>query len=604
MVKTQGPTRQFVAGRYRLVEVLHQGEGGTDWRGEDVEFGRQVVVRELVLPEGLDARTRRRMVARMLREAELMALVCPGRVVTVIDIAEEDDRLWQVAELIEGRPLNEILAQQGPFDPVRATRIGLELLDVLGAAHREGIIHGDVNPSQVLIRSDGSIVLTGFGVTTAATSMPVTAPSYASPERARGEGPGTASDLWSLGAVLYAMVEGRSPYRDRGKPETTLAVVARDPVPPARRAGPLLLAINGLLRKNPQERADEPVVRRVLERILNEAAAEAAAEEGARSWATAGAGRSGRSGRPARSARSGPFGRLGPFGRFGRSSGPAESAAPMESARFAESAAPVASVGPSEPDGHDWRPRPLTVVLVALMVLMATVVGVFVVNGRLFGGGSNAASPAPPPAPGNPLPSLPGQGGDRVPTAAPSRAPSGSPSAPPTAASPSGPPSASAPDGPVALPPGFTQTQDPYGFSIALPDGWSRTGNNGFSSGSRFGAQGDPRNLLVDFTSDPGADPVVAWRKLERSVRENATGYGRVGEIRALEYRGWKAADWEWTFDFRGIRYRTLDRGFVVDGRHGYAIKWTVPAADWESAANQEALDVFLTSFQPAADAG
>src|SRR4051794_18753260 len=112
MVKTQGPTRQFVAGRFRLVEELRRSEGGTDWRGEDVEFGRQVAVRELRLPEGLDATARRRLVARMLREAELMSLVCPGRVVTVIDIAEEDGKLWQVAELVEALPLNDVLAHE------------------------------------------------------------------------------------------------------------------------------------------------------------------------------------------------------------------------------------------------------------------------------------------------------------------------------------------------------------------------------------------------------------------------------------------------------------------------------------------------------------
>jgi hypothetical protein len=137
------------------------------------------------------------------------------------------------------------------------------------------------------------------------------------------------------------------------------------------------------------------------------------------------------------------------------------------------------------------------------------------------------------------------------------------------------------------------------GFSIAIPDGWKRIGDNGFATGSGFAGTGDPRRLLVDVTKKPGTDPVAAWQDLEAGVKDTIQGYQRIGDIRPVAYRGWKAADWEWTFDFNGIRYRTLDRGFVVDGSHGYAIKWSVPESEWYTEANQRALAVFFSSFQP-----
>jgi serine/threonine protein kinase len=604
MADRQGPTRQFVAGRFRLVEEVRQSEGGTDWRGEDAKSGRQVAIRELRLPEGTDATARRRLVARMLRETELMSLVRPGRVVTVVDVAEEDGRLWQVAELVEARPLSEVLAHEGAMDPVSAVRLGLDLLDVLGAAHREGITHGDVNPSQVLLRPDGGIVLTGFGVTTMEASMPISSPVYASPERARGESPGPASDLWSLGAVLYVMVEGRPPYRDRGESELTLATVASDPVPPVRRAGPLLLAINGLLRKNPQERADEPVVRRVLERILTEAEEDAAAEAGAADATAPDAADTADTAEmpavaPSRTS-AGPV--VVPAAEpvaTGLSADPgvAEPAMDLDIMPPLPRTRPVGQ--PEEGTGRaerDRRRRPVIVIAGALIAVLAAVAGLFFVNSRLTM--SSAGHAAPGGTPSRSDPGAPGLPEGRAPSK-PSVPPS-----PPASPPPKTParPSQSPRETPVALPPGYTVRSDPTRFSIALPDGWQRVGNNGFSTGSRFSAPGDPRNLLVDFTNHPGPDSVAAWRVLEKSVSRNSrdySGYHRIGEIRSVQYRGWNSADWEWTFTYRGTRYRTLNRGFIVDGHHGFAIKWTVPAGDWESEKNQRALDVFLTSFQP-----
>jgi serine/threonine protein kinase len=163
---TQRSTGQLLSGRYRLTDVVRHADGQTAWQAEDTELARLVTVTELRADKRHSEPTeRRRLVARMLREAEVMALVCPDRVLTCLDIVEEDDRLWTVTEVVNATPLDEILAVEGTLDAVRAARIGMELLAVLTAAHGEGITHGDVRPSYVLVRPDGHVVLGGFGVT-------------------------------------------------------------------------------------------------------------------------------------------------------------------------------------------------------------------------------------------------------------------------------------------------------------------------------------------------------------------------------------------------------------------------------------------------------
>ncbi len=192
----------------------------------------------------------------------------PGR--PVVDAVEDGGTLWTVTDWIDGTPLGQLLAQQGTFHYVRAARIGLELLDILEAAHSEGITHGELSPGQVFVRDQGGVVLTGFGLAGATLAPRITAPSYASPEQARDERIGPAADLWALGAILYTLVEGHPPFRDRGRPEATLKGVDRLPMRGPSRAGPLAQIVQGLLRKNSRERLTRPVVRESLTRILTD----------------------------------------------------------------------------------------------------------------------------------------------------------------------------------------------------------------------------------------------------------------------------------------------------------------------------------------------
>lgn len=270
-----GATGRLLAGRYRLGEVLGRGGMGTVWRATDEVLGRAVAVKELRFPTSVDEDEKRRLVTRTLREAKAIARIRNTGAVTVYDVVDEDDRPWIVMELIEGRSLSDATRDDGPLTPRRAAEVGLAVLDVLRSAHREGILHRDVKPSNVLISDDGRVVLTDFGIaqvegdpSITTTGMLVGAPSYISPERARGQKPGPASDLWSLGGLLYAAVEGHPPY-DLGSAIATLTAVMTKPVDPPKNAGPLEDCIYGLLRKDPDERLDDAGARALLRAVVD-----------------------------------------------------------------------------------------------------------------------------------------------------------------------------------------------------------------------------------------------------------------------------------------------------------------------------------------------
>ena len=283
MTQAQGSTGRLLAGRYRLDSVLGRGGMGTVWRAEDEMLGRVVAVKELRFHSGVDEDEKRRLVTRTLREAKATARIRHTAAVTVFDVVDEDDRPWIVMELVESRSLSDVIKQDGPLNPERAAEIGLELLGVLRAAHSHGILHRDVKPSNVLIGDDGRVVLTDFGIASVegdpsvtSTGMLVGAPSYISPERARGQKPGPPADMWSLGATLYAMVEGKAPY-DRGSAISTLTAVMTEDLRTPAHAGSLRPVIEGLLHKDPEERLDEPTTRLMLRRIVTGATRRAAA---------------------------------------------------------------------------------------------------------------------------------------------------------------------------------------------------------------------------------------------------------------------------------------------------------------------------------------
>ena len=251
---------RVLAGRYRLVSPLGSGGMGAVWLAVDDVLGRQVAVKEFAPPPQVTETEADMLRERTLREAQTAARLSHPNVVRIYDVVQDGSRPWIVMELIRARSLRDITQEDGPLDPEHAARVGLQVLAALIAAHELGILHRDVKPSNVLIDDDGRVVLADFGIaraddspTLTATGMIVGSPSYISPERARGERGGAGADLWSLGATLYAAVEGRPPYDRPGALATLTAVVTEQPDPP-RRAGALWPVISGLLRHDEAER--------------------------------------------------------------------------------------------------------------------------------------------------------------------------------------------------------------------------------------------------------------------------------------------------------------------------------------------------------------
>lgn len=251
---------RVIAGRYRLLAPLGEGGMGTVWRARDEVLGREVAVKEVRAPAGLPASEVDRLYARLEREAWAAARIPHRNVVTVYDVASEDGRPWIVMEIVRGLSLSDVLDAEGPMAPQRAARIGAEVLAALRAAHDARVLHRDVKPGNVLIANDGRVVLTDFGIAMVEGSSALTmtgevvgSPEFLAPERALGRRPGPESDLWSLGVLLYAAVEGSSPFR-QDTPLSTLRAVVDEELPPPRNAGPLTPAIEGLLRKGPADR--------------------------------------------------------------------------------------------------------------------------------------------------------------------------------------------------------------------------------------------------------------------------------------------------------------------------------------------------------------
>ncbi|MFE5920301.1 serine/threonine-protein kinase [Streptomyces sp. NPDC056468] len=253
-------SERLIAGRYRLLSPLGEGGMGTVWRARDELLHREVAVKEVRAPHGLPGPEVERMYARLEREAWAAARVANRNVVTVYDVATQDGRPWIVMELVRGISLAELLDAEGPLSPQRAAHIGAEVLSALRAAHEAGVLHRDVKPANVLLSNDGRVVLTDFGIAMVEGSSALTmtgevvgSPEFLAPERALGRTPGPESDLWSLGVLLYAAVEGNSPFRQT-TPLSTLRAIVDEELPPPRRAGPLAPVIEGLLRKDPAER--------------------------------------------------------------------------------------------------------------------------------------------------------------------------------------------------------------------------------------------------------------------------------------------------------------------------------------------------------------
>ncbi|MCC9742090.1 serine/threonine-protein kinase [Streptomyces sp. MNU89] len=265
----------IIDGRFELLERLGSGGMGAVWRARDRALQREVALKEVRPPDpaaaGAGPGAGRVLQERVWREARALARLSHPHVVTIHHIVDDEGPYpWLVMELLSGGTLQDRLDTRGPLTPAEAARIGRELLSALSAAHAAGIHHRDVKPANVLLRPDGGAVLTDFGIAALQGSVTLTAvgdvigsPEYIAPERLRGRDDLPASDLWSLGMLLYVAVEGVNPVR-RATAVATLAAVLDEPVPPPRRAGPLAPVLAELLERDPAARPDAARLDRLL----------------------------------------------------------------------------------------------------------------------------------------------------------------------------------------------------------------------------------------------------------------------------------------------------------------------------------------------------
>jgi hypothetical protein len=275
-------TGRVIAGRYILDQPIGRGAMGVVWRGHDQLLDREVAVKEVVLSSSIGDDERRNAHQRTLREARTAARLSHRGVVTIYDVAEEDGRPWIVMELVPSRSLDQVLSREGQMTALRAGRIGRQLLAALAAAHAAGVLHRDVKPSNVLIARERSgtdwderAVLTDFGIAQfegdprlTQTGMVMGSPGFTAPERIRGGVATPASDLWSFGATIYAAVEGRGPYEQRGGAITTMSAIINEDAPVASSAGPLAPVIAALLRREPSARPTAAAAARMFDSAL------------------------------------------------------------------------------------------------------------------------------------------------------------------------------------------------------------------------------------------------------------------------------------------------------------------------------------------------
>jgi len=584
---TNGAGRR-VANRYELTDELGHGGMGVVWRATDTLLGRQVALKEVDLPRGVEAAGRESLRARVSREARAAARLSHPGVVTVYDIAHDGEHDFIVMELVSAPTLEELVRTGGPLAPQRAARLGLGLLDALEAAHRAGIVHRDLKPKNVMVREDGATKLADFGIASVqgdprltATGLVVGSPAYMAPEQVEAQAVSPATDLWALGATLWFAVEGQPPFGG-GEFQTLSAIVNGQPRRPER-LGPLTPVLARLLVKDPASRATPAQLRPLLRQIASsEGGGPGTAHKGAGDprrdatghWAAATVVVGGPNA-PARADPNAPA-RPAPAG-----AGPARPTPPG-------TAPPAGTEARGSVASGDTPPVPSRV------------------QRREEDAGTAVRGAAPrrrrrrlPPVPPVPLPGEPVFAGGRrrrlrlpVVFAAVAVVLAGSiiwqgvtrdddqrtPSA--TTRRP-------------GVPAGWRSFQDPDGtYRLSFPPTWTPTDRGPFID---FTEPGGERFFRVQPTTD-GMAPLTAQRSLERSfmARHPGDDYRRL-RLGTTTFRSMPAAEWEFTFLNEGRLTRGYDITFTAGGRR-HAILFQSPASRW--AASRDELQSFLAGFR------
>ncbi|GAA1191695.1 hypothetical protein GCM10009675_02610 [Prauserella alba] len=251
----------MIADRYRLRSRIGAGAMGVVWRAVDERLDRTVAVKQLLLPPGLNQREAETARQRAFREGRMAARLQHPNAITVYNVAEDEGQPVLVMEFLPSRSMADLLAGGRLLPPAEVARLGAQVASALGAAHAAGVVHRDVKPGNVLIAEDGTAKITDFGISRAAGDVTLTStglfagtPAYLSPEAARGADPGPPSDVFSLGATLYSLVEGGPPFGTLDNEIALLHKVATSAATPPRQAGPLTGPLQAMLHQDAAER--------------------------------------------------------------------------------------------------------------------------------------------------------------------------------------------------------------------------------------------------------------------------------------------------------------------------------------------------------------
>ncbi len=631
-------SRSLIAERYRLIESLGAGGMGRVWLARDEMLRRDVAIKEVIPPEGLTAEEREELRLRTLREARAAARLNDANVVRIYDVVHTEQAPWIVMEYVPSRSLHQVITDDGPLPPERTAQIGLAVLNALKAAHAAGVLHRDVKPGNVLLADTGRVVLTDFGLAVfeggdGAVTRPgliLGSPQYISPERAREGISGPESDLWSLGATLYAAVEGRSPYA-RSTTYATLTALATEDPDPATRAGVLKPVLNALLRKDPKARAGVAETERLLQR--------AASGEG-RTWTwtlpalprprrsreghpTGLRSLSGGSSRGSSRSSSSPLGGGSPQPEApvssppagleqaspapadaathqgaapaiefpGRARGSAAVPPPVGAGLYSRNASPGAApevVGASDDSGaFDTVPRGRhrTRWIAGVLVALALLVGAIIMIAD--SGDDDPRQTLPTGAQATGLPA------GQVPSGAASPTPSLSPVVRGSIGATT-----------MQLPAGFHyEKDDQYGWTVGVPDGWVRSvKRSDYPSMISFTDPLDSRwEVAIDTSFKPPlGDPVADWKDQEKTRLADGIypNYEQV-QIEPMAFRdGWACADWQWRYTAPSGRLHISNIGCRVNPGRGHAIRWQTPDGLWDDFATVNKFNIIKASFR------
>jgi serine/threonine protein kinase len=497
---------RLIAGRYRLLGRLGRGGMGTVWRADDELLNRQVAVKEVHLRAGWSAGEREQQRLRTLREARAVAKVRHPSVVVIHDVVEQDGEPWIVMELVDGTSLGERISADGPLPPREVARIGLAVLAALRAAHARGVLHRDVKPDNVLLeRETDRVVLTDFGIARLDGSATLTedgaflgSPEFTAPERARGGTVGPESDLWSLGVLLCAALEGRSPFRREEMSSVLYAVLFEEISIPAS-AEPLGGVVRGLLQREAESRLTLAEAEQLLQAFLESGST---ATTGARALASA-ATTSMTAAAAGRAARQRPD--------------------------LAKPAPPP--VGPPvSRSSRRFTGRRAALLLAAAAVVCAAAAGAFLAlsrSGDAVAGAGTCSSATSSPAPT--------QRATSTPSASPSASPSSSPSA------------SASPTSTAVVPAGYSLHREASGFSLAVPSGWQRSTD---SAGRIFYLSPDQAFRIGVHLTAPSANGVLADLTAQAAAGPRTNPGYRNGSVQATVFHGTTdAALWQWTWN-------------------------------------------------------